>query len=136
MSGTPISPIESAQIGRRKFLWSAAAGLVAVGAGASLVGCAGRGAQTAQGPAGEAKKGGTLHFGGQGGANTDTLDGQNALTNTDWCRTYQLFDGLVILDAQGQPKLSMAKSITPNADATEWTIVIPDGITTHKGKKF
>jgi peptide/nickel transport system substrate-binding protein len=75
-------------------------------------------------------------LGGQGGASTDTLDGQNALTNTDWCRTYQLYDQLVVLDAQAQPQLSLAKSITPNNDGTEWTIVIPDGVTTHKGKPF
>jgi len=66
-------------------------------------------------------------LGAQGGANTDTLDGQNGLTNTDFNRIYQLYDQLVVLDAKGQPQNSLAKSITPNADGTEWTIVIPTG---------
>ena len=130
--------IEGAPFDRRKFLWSAAAGLVAVGAGASLVGCAGGGGggQPQQGPTGQPKRGGTLRLGGQGGASTDTLDGQNPLTNTDFNRAAQLYDQLVKLDAQGQPQLSLAKSITPNKDGTEWTITIPAGMTTHQGKPF
>jgi len=85
------------------------------------------GGQTSAGPTGEPKSGGALRLGGQGGASTDTLDGQNGLTNADFNRIYQLYDQLVVLDAQGQPQLSLAKSITPNNSGTEWTIVIPDG---------
>jgi peptide/nickel transport system substrate-binding protein len=124
---------------RRKFLWSAAAGLAVVGVGASLVGCAGGGqggGQSSQGPAGEPKRGGTLRVGAQGGANTDTLDAQNGLTNTDYTRNAQLYDPLVRLNDKAQPELVLAKEITPNKDATEWTIVIPSGVTTHKGKPF
>lgn len=137
----PPSPNRSAwnaQFGRRRFLLTAMAGAAAVGAGATLAGCAGGkgGSPGAQGPTGQAKSGGTLRLGGQGGASTDSLDGQNALTNTDWCRTYQLFDQLTVLDDKAQVQLSLAKSITPNADGTEWTIVIPDGVTTHRGKPF
>jgi peptide/nickel transport system substrate-binding protein len=138
---TPEAPsiLRGGPLDRRKFLWSAAAGLAAVGAGASLVACAGGGrggGQTSAGPTGEAKGGGTLRLGAQGGASTDTLDGQNGLTNADFNRIYQLYDQLVVLDAQGQPQFSLAKSITPNNDGTEWTIVIPDGVTTHPGKPF
>jgi peptide/nickel transport system substrate-binding protein len=138
---TPLAPsiMRGGQLDRRKFLWSAAAGLAVVGAGASLAACAGGsqgGGQTAAGPTGEPKPGGTLRLGAQGGASTDTLDGQNGLTNADFNRIYQLYDQLVVLDAQGQPQLWLAKSITPNNDGTEWTIVIPDGVTTHQGKPF
>ncbi len=138
---TPTAPsiMRGGQLDRRKFLWSAAAGLAVVGAGAGLVGCAGGGqggGQTSAGPTGAPKGGGALRLGGQGGASTDTLDGQNGLTNADFNRIYQLYDQLVVLDAQGQPQLSLAKSITPNKDGTEWTIVIPDGVTTHRGKPF
>src|SRR5262245_56394472 len=117
---------------------SAAAGAAVLGAGATLVGCAGgnKGSQGPGGPTGEAKNGGTLRLGAQGGASTDTLDGQNGLTNADFNRIYQLYDQLMVLDAQGQPQKSLAKSITPNNDGTEWTIVIPDGLTTHRGKPF
>jgi peptide/nickel transport system substrate-binding protein len=138
---TPEAPsiLRGGQLDRRKFLWSAAAGLAAVSAGASLVACAGGGQggnQSSLGPTGEPKGGGTLRLGAQGGASTDTLDGQNGLTNADFNRIYQLYDQLVVLDAQAQPQLSLAKSITPNKDGTEWTIVIPDGMTTHRGKPF
>src|SRR6476620_9362146 len=121
---TPEAPsiLRGGPLDRRKFLWSAAAGLAAVGAGASLVACAGggRGGQTSAGPTGEAKGGGTLRLGAQGGASTDTLDGQNGLTNADFNRIYQLYDQLTVLDAQGQPQKSLAKSITPNNDGTQW----------------
>ena len=136
----PGSGFGSAQFGRRQFLWTAAVGAAAVGAAATLAGCGGgSGPQQQQGPAGPggpAKQGGALRLGAQGGASTDTLDGQNGLTNADFNRIYQLYDQLVVLDAQGQPQLSMAKSITPNSDGTQWTIVIPDGVTTHRGKPF
>jgi peptide/nickel transport system substrate-binding protein len=135
----PAANIASTQFGRRQFLWTAAVGAVAVGAAAGLAGCAGGSGSQQQGPAGpsgQPKPGGSLRLGAQGGASTDTLDGQNGLTNTDFNRIYQLYDQLVVLDAQGQPQNSLAKSITPNNDGTEWTIVIPDGVTTHRGKPF
>jgi peptide/nickel transport system substrate-binding protein len=135
----PVAGIGSAQFGRRQFLWTAGLGALAVGAAAGLAGCAGGGTGSPAGqagPSGQPKPGGTLRLGGQGGAATDTLDGQNALTNTDWCRTYQLFDQLYVLDAQAQPQLSLAKSVTPNNDGTEWTIVLPEGVSTHRGKPF
>ena len=136
----PGSSLGSAQLGRRRFLWSAAVGAAAVGAAATVAGCGGgSGPQQQQGPAGPggpAKQGGALRLGAQGGASTDTLDGQNGLTNADFNRIYQLYDQLVVLDAQGQPQNSLAKSITPNSDGTQWTIVIPDGVTTHRGKPF
>jgi len=136
----PGSSLGSVRLGRRRFLWSAAVGAAAVGAAATVAGCGGgSGPQQQQGPAGPggpAKPGGSLRLGAQGGASTDTLDGQNGLTNADFNRIYQLYDQLMVLDAQGQPKNSLAKSITPNNDGTEWTIVIPDGVTTHRGKPF
>ena len=130
----PAANIVNTQLGRRQFLWTAALGAAAVG----LAGCAGgKGSQQGQaGPSGQPKPGGSLRLGAQGGASTDTLDGQNGLTNTDFNRIFQLYDQLVVLDAQGQPQNSLAKSITPNTDGTEWTIVIPDGVTTHQGKPF
>ena len=132
-----MSSIRGARLGRRQFLWTAAMGAAAVGVGAGLAGCAGGAQQPGSaGPGGQAKQGGILRLGAQGGANTDTLDGQNGLTNTDFNRIYQLYDQLVVLDAKGQPQNSLAKAITPNADGTEWTIVIPDGVTTHQGKPF
>jgi peptide/nickel transport system substrate-binding protein len=128
-----------ARFGRRRFLATAAVGAAAVGGVAGLAACGTGGGglpQGSGGPTGAPKAGGMLRLGAQGGASTDTLDGQNGLTNTDFNRIYQLFDQLMVLDANGQPQPSLAKSITPNGDGTEWTIVIPDGVTTHRGKPF
>ena len=104
---TPQPGIRDARFGRRKFLVTAAVGVAAVGAAAGLAGCGGGGGsgspQGSGGPTGAPKAGGMLRLGAQGGASTDTLDGQNGLTNTDFNRIYQLFDQLVVLDAKGQP---------------------------------
>jgi peptide/nickel transport system substrate-binding protein len=139
-NAAPQPGIRDARFGRRQFLVTAAVGAVAVGAAAGLAACGGGGGsgspQGAGGPTGAPKAGGMLRLGAQGGASTDTLDAQNGLTNTDFNRIYQLFDQLMVLDAKGQPKSSLAKSITPNGDGTEWTIVIPEGVTTHRGKPF
>src|ERR1700736_4752165 len=97
---TPQTPsiMRGGQLDRRKFLWSAAAGLAVVAGGASLVACAGGsqgGGQTAAGPTGAAQPRAELRLGAQGGASTDTLDAQNGLTNADFNRIYQLYDQLV-----------------------------------------
>lgn len=84
--------------------------------------------------AGSPVSGGTLRVGASGGSNTDTLDANNALTNPDFARLSQLYDPLVRLDATGQVEYRLADSITPNADATSWTIKLKPGITTHSGK--
>lgn len=46
-----------------------------------------------------------------------------------------LFEGLVSFDADGNQQLEVAKSITPNADATQYTIEIQDGWTFTNGEK-
>ena len=81
-------------------------------------------------------RGGILQVGATGGGTTDTLDPQNWATNVDQLRVQQLFDPLVWMNNAGAAELTLATSITPNADATEWTIEIPPGITTHRGKAF
>ena len=101
-------------ITRRTLLRTTGAGLISLGGGGALAGCGSRpsrrGASTVGGP----RQGGTLTFGAQGGANTDTLDAHNALTNTDFARLSQLYDALVRMDNRGRPRLAMAESITPN----------------------
>ena len=99
--------------------------------GGSVSGATGVGATTS---AGTPKRGGTLRFGGQGGANTDSLDAHNALTNTDYARVMQLYDPLLDTDFQGKVRMRLAESIEPNADASEWTIKLRQGVVFHDGK--
>jgi peptide/nickel transport system substrate-binding protein len=88
------------------------------------------------GPKGEPKRGGTMRVGVAGGSTSDGLDPQDWRTNPAQMRANQLFDALVTVGTDGAPALVLAKAITPNADATEWTIEIQDGVTTHSGKPF
>ncbi len=46
----------------------------------------------------------------------------------------QVFDSLVAFDRNAVPQLSLAEEITPNSDATEWTIRLKSGVTFHDGK--
>jgi peptide/nickel transport system substrate-binding protein len=129
----------SAGWSRRRFLTTAALGLTAAGLAVPLSACAGSASKTSSNPSGSAgtpKRGGTLRFGGSGGASTDTLDAHNPLTNTDNARVPMLYDPLVRLNNAGLTEMVLATSITPNATATEWTIKIHPGVVTHKGKPF
>jgi peptide/nickel transport system substrate-binding protein len=44
-----------------------------------------------------------------------------------------LYDTLTVVNSEGETVPSLAKSITPNDDYTEWTFVIRDGIKFHDG---
>ncbi len=51
-----------------------------------------------------------------------------------WKVVTQLFDGLVTFDAKGRQTLVQAKSITPNQDATQYTIVLRPGLRFSNGE--
>jgi peptide/nickel transport system substrate-binding protein len=122
---------------RRQFLKTSALGLTLAGVGGSLAACGSSGSQpSAGGASGSPKYGGTLTLGSIGGGPSDTLDPQDWSNNTDQMRINQLYDPLVTVDNQNQIQLVLAESITPNADGTEWTIVIHPGVLTHQGKPF
>lgn len=124
---------------RRTFLRNGALGVGLLGAGGLLAACTGTAnnpSSSSTTPAGKPVRGGTLRVGSTGGGSTDTLDPQAWGTAPDQLRAQQLYDPLVWMNNAGQPELTLAKSITPNAAATQWTIEIPSGITTHSGKAF
>lgn len=127
------------ELNRRNFLKSSgiALGGIAV-AGPVLSACANNSVTgtTSSTAAGKPKRGGTLRFGANGGAASDTLDAHLPVTNADNARMAMLYDQLVRLDNHGKPQLVLAESITPNADATEWTIKIHAGVVTHTGQPF
>jgi ABC-type transport system substrate-binding protein len=89
-----------------------------------------------RGAAGSPKRGGTLRFGSQGLSSTDTLEGQNPVTNADFARTYQLYSPLVRVDNNFGIEYDLAEEIIPNSSATEWTIRLRPGVTFHNGKPF
>jgi peptide/nickel transport system substrate-binding protein len=114
-------------LSRRDFLKTTAAGGLALAAGDLLSGAP-------QALAATPKRGGTLRVGLTGGGPSETLKPLNALLATDTIRTYQLYDPLVIQAPDGTPTLYLADEITPNANATHWTIRVKKGVTFHDGK--
>jgi peptide/nickel transport system substrate-binding protein len=127
-------------IDRRSLLKGAGAGALALGS-AGLLGACGAGsssthASAAAGVGLSPVHGGTLIVGAEGGANTDTLDADNGLTNTDFARLSQLYDALIRADRFGRPQLAMAADITPNKNATVWTVKLRPGIKCHDGTLF
>jgi peptide/nickel transport system substrate-binding protein len=52
---------------------------------------------------------------------------------TDIAREYMVFNQLVKTSDTGESVLVLAESITPNADATQWTIKVKQGVLFHDG---
>jgi peptide/nickel transport system substrate-binding protein len=124
-------------IGRRDFLRYSGMGAAVLGGAAVLAGCgssATPSGTTTPAPAGKPRKGGTLHAGLTGGTGSDTLDAAQGVNNVDFARIISLYDPLIGFDLKAQNQLRLAESITPNADATVWTIRLRPGVTFHNGK--
>jgi peptide/nickel transport system substrate-binding protein len=115
---------------RRDFIKRASSIGVAAAAASGSLGALG----SAVASAAEPKRGGMLRCAFSGGSTTDTLDGDNVVNNLDFPRTFQLYDGLVTYDQHGKIVNALAEEITPNKDATIWTIKLRSGVTFHNGK--
>jgi ABC-type transport system substrate-binding protein len=121
---------------RRQFLAGGAAlgaGLATLGAGSEWAGAAltngpGRNGISTAKP----KRGGSVIFG------IDTEEGGFDPTSARWDEGGFLygrciFDPIAIVNSVGQVEPFLAKSITPNADFTAWTITLRPGIVFHDG---
>jgi peptide/nickel transport system substrate-binding protein len=132
------APSAPRRLTRRGFVQAAGATALTTGAGLALAAC-GSGSSapastTSAAASGAPKHGGTLRIGLTGGASTDTLDPQYWATVVDYSRAQNLYDPLVQFSPLAVPELVLAEEITPNADATEWTIRVRSGVTFHNGK--
>lgn len=137
-SPNPIESLASSEMTRRRLLQGAGSSLLVVGSGGLLAAC-GSGSSTGAvtgGAEGKPVAGGILRLGGQGGSNTDTLDANGVLTNTDFARAAQLYDPLLRLSTAGHPENVLATSVTPNKTATEWTVKIRPGVKFHDGSSL
>lgn len=77
----------------------------------------------------------TLAYGGVGAQ--PVQDPHGALFNeTDWVRLRAVYDTLIATDHTGKHIGGLAKTIEPNADASEWTITLKEGITFADGSKL
>jgi peptide/nickel transport system substrate-binding protein len=125
-------------LGRRDFLRYSGMGAAVLGGAAVLAGCSSSSAPSATSaataPAGKPRMGGTLHAALTGGTGSDTMDAAQGVNNVDFARIISLYDPLIGFDLNAQSQLRLAESITPNADATVWTIRLRPGVTFHNGK--
>ncbi len=127
-------------ITRRTLLEKAAVGGVVLGAGGLITACgsstsSSAGASSSAASVGTPKHGGSLHVGLTGGSSSDTLDCNKMVNNTDYARVACLYDALAWLDANGKPELRVAESMTPNKDATVWTVRLRKGVMFHDGRE-
>ena len=125
-------------VSRREFLKAGLAGSLAVGAGGLLSAC-GTGNTIkpfTNSTAGKPRTGGQLRAGLTGGSTADTLSPLNPITNVDFSRINNLYEPLIGLTPAALPVNVLAEELTPNANATEWTIRVKQGITFHNGKEL
>jgi peptide/nickel transport system substrate-binding protein len=125
-------------ITRRELLRDAGRGGLALGAGGLIAACGSSSPKTSTAAiktSSAPRHGGTLTAGLIGGSSSDTLDPNSPVNNTDYARVANLYDSLVWQDAQGLPYLRVAEEMTPNKDATAWTIRLRKGVLFHDGRE-
>ena len=121
-------------ISRRKFLETMGMGAAVIG-GAGVLAACGSSASTTTTTVSSSrpKRGGTLRAGLSGGSSADTLNALAPATNMDFARTLNLFEQLTIFGPTGAVENLLAEEVTPNGDATNWTIRLRPGVTWHDG---
>jgi peptide/nickel transport system substrate-binding protein len=124
---------------RRDVLKGAAIAGAAMGLGPLLAACGGGGTSaTSAAPsasvAASPKMGGVLRAGITGGSSSDTFDALAPVTQTDYARILQVYQPLFEFDQKAESIPCLAEDMTPNADATVWTIRLRAGVTWHDGK--
>ncbi|MFV0429479.1 MAG: ABC transporter substrate-binding protein [Arachnia sp.] len=75
-----------------------------------------------------------LVHGATGGGLKDTLDAHFPVSWPDIARVRQLFEPLLRFNADYEVEPSLAEEVEPNADATEWTFRLRDGVLFHDGR--
>ncbi|MCF8485655.1 MAG: ABC transporter substrate-binding protein [Rhodobacteraceae bacterium] len=82
----------------------------------------------------QAKKGGLLRAGMQGGESTNSLDPALAASEVPFMINMTWGDMLVDVGPTGEIEYRIAEEISANSDATEWKFKIRQGVEFHNGK--
>jgi peptide/nickel transport system substrate-binding protein len=128
-------PEKGSRISRRDLVRGTIGIAVLAGTGGAISACGS--SSTSASTAAQAsafRRGGTLRIGCTGGSSSDSVNPLQVATNADIVRAPLLFESLVTLDQNAQPQLQLAAEITPNKDATVWTIRVRKGILFHNGQ--
>ena len=123
---------------RRTVLKNAAGGALVLGAGGVLAGRGSAnlgGTSSSRAAAGKPRHGGTLRVGLTGGTSADNADPNVASGQISFLTVSCLYDNIVWQNTSGQPVLRAAEEITPNKDATVWTIRLRKGMLFHDGRE-
>jgi peptide/nickel transport system substrate-binding protein len=82
------------------------------------------------------RKGGTLRAGFVGGGTAETLNPYLAVTPIDECRAQNLYDPLVLVNADLSRSPGLALEWNANRDATVYEVKLRPHVTFHNGKTF
>lgn len=118
-------------VSRRRLLQGGLGVAAGLAVPAVLAGCAGQSTQPAVSSSSPAKRGGRLRAGVLG-ADNETLNVIKTASDADFTRVAAIFDQLVLVIGDTL-RLSLAESLTPNADATVWRIKLREA-TFHDGR--
>jgi peptide/nickel transport system substrate-binding protein len=129
--------------GKRRTRREVLQGALILGAGVTLgptiAACGGGGtsasSSSSASASGTPKKGGKLRVGTVGGSAKDTADGQaGGATVPSIALIYQMYDALMFWNHDYQLENKLAEEVTPNADASKWTVKLKQGLEFHNGK--
>lgn len=103
---------------------------IAIAASAGILGAAGKAIAAAP------KRGGRIRAAMTQHGPADTLDPQLFTSSIDFARGRAHYNGLVQLDDNIVPQPELAEEFSANADATEWTFRLRNGVEFHDGSKL
>ncbi len=136
-NGNWVSDALDTRFTRRQLLKGGIVAGAAVGFGGLLNACGGSTPASSTSPSAAAqqpKSGGVLRVGLTGGSSTDSVDPLLQNNYPTLLLNATLYEALVALGPDCSMHNYLAEEITPNADATAWTIRLKPGITFQSGK--
>jgi peptide/nickel transport system substrate-binding protein len=126
--------VQDEQISRKTFLKGAIGTAGGLGLAPLLAACGGGSSKHSS--SGKPKRGGTLRVAYVGAGTAETLNPNAAVTPIDEGRVQNLFDPLVLLNADLSRSPGLALEFNHNKDATVYEIKLRPGVTFHNGKPF
>ncbi|MFT4232139.1 MAG: ABC transporter substrate-binding protein [Leucobacter sp.] len=119
------------QLDRRSLLRYAGVGAGAIGTAALLAGCA---TNTGSSSTGGGSKGGQLRLGINGGTIGTVFDPHTANDELHNFVAVSMYENVTQINGKFELENLLAEEITPNADGTEWTLRLREGLEFHHGK--